>query len=221
MRSNPSMSGLHQRPVFILSVAIWIIACDPEWRTVDGSRPFDARSNKIGDRSMNMDSARDRGLPNDAPWDWPSVTHDNALDVKKPVDKSKPIPDIIKPDKSKPVPDQMKPDKTLAIDATSGVIDVLIHESNTCDITTTPSSIKVKKGTEFTVNWINSGSSASAVDISKIDPYNQVPIIIGLPPGDQYHDSIRKWCGTLYTGTFSFKITGCYNPYYLDVDCGG
>ena len=83
-----------------------------------------------------------------------------------------------------------------------------------------PASISVSAGTEFTVNWINTASSASNVDIDKIDQYNQVPLIIGLEPNNSWHDTIREWCG-IYTGTFSFRITGCYNPHYINVNCNG
>jgi len=104
-------------------------------------------------------------------------------------------------------------------DSWSGVIGVVIHESNTCVVTTKPSSISVPAGTEFTVNWINTPASASAVDVAKIDKFNQVPIVIGLKQGTSYHDKVRAWCGKLFTGTFSFRITGCHNPYYLPVNC--
>jgi hypothetical protein len=105
--------------------------------------------------------------------------------------------------------------------AFTGVFDVRIFVANTCDVSTTPASITVPTGTEFTVNWINLATSAANVDVDKVDQYNQVPIIIGLEPGQSYHDTVREWCGTLFTGTFSFRITGCYEPYYLPVDCGG
>lgn len=123
-------------------------------------------------------------------------------------------------DAEPPLADHGAPDATVKPDAPGGVIAVTILESNTCVISTTPASIAVKAGTEFTVNWINSAASASAVDVAKIDTYNQVPIVIGLKPGQSYHDTVRKWCGKLFTGTFSFRITGCYNPCYLPVNCG-
>lgn len=102
-----------------------------------------------------------------------------------------------------------------------GVIDVTIFADDTCEITTQPASITVPEGTEFTVHWINAASSDVEVDIAKIDTFNAVPIVLGLPPGDDYHDDIREWCGELFTGTFSFRITSCYEPHDLPVDCGG
>jgi hypothetical protein len=101
------------------------------------------------------------------------------------------------------------------------VFDVLIFVDDTCEVTTTPASITVPLGTDFTVNWINSAASAADADVDKIDEFNQVPIVIGLEPGSSYHDTVREWCGTLFTGTFDFRITGCFDPTYLPVDCGG
>lgn len=95
-------------------------------------------------------------------------------------------------------------------------VDIYVH--HTCDVSTTPASISVPAGSTFTVNWVNSSSSASPVDVAKIDAYNTVPIVLDLGAGESYHDDIREWCG-IFTGTFSFRITGCYEPYYLDVDC--
>jgi hypothetical protein len=97
--------------------------------------------------------------------------------------------------------------------------DVVIVVDNFCNVTTTPATIGVPMGTAFTVNWINSAASDSEVDIAKIDQFNQVPIVIGLEIGNSYHDNIREWCGNLFSGTFSFRITGCFDPHYLDVDC--
>ena len=99
--------------------------------------------------------------------------------------------------------------------------DVSIFVANTCDVSTNPASITVPTGTSFTVHWINLAASASPADVDKIDQYNQVPIVIGLEPGQSYHDTIREWCGQLYTGIFWFRITGCYDPYLLEVNCGG
>lgn len=101
----------------------------------------------------------------------------------------------------------------------SDLFDVHIFVANNCDVTTTPASITVPAGTAFTVHWFNEATSASNADIAKIDPFNQVPIVIGLEPGNDYHDQIREWCGTLFQGMFDFRITGCFDPYYLLVDC--
>ncbi len=101
----------------------------------------------------------------------------------------------------------------------AGVIDVMIFVQNNCDVVTTPASIAVPMGTGFTVNWIHAPGSNSNADIAKIDQFNAVPIVIGMEPGMSYHDTVRTWCGNLFSGTFSFRITGCFDPYYLDVDC--
>jgi hypothetical protein len=95
-------------------------------------------------------------------------------------------------------------------------LDLGIDCHNTCVLTANPASIAVPTGTEFTVNWINTGDTEC--DVAKIDQFNQVPIIIGLEPGTSYHDSIRKWCGP-FTGTFQFRITICTIHSYIPVDC--
>lgn len=95
-------------------------------------------------------------------------------------------------------------------------LDVSINCRNDCVLVANPSSIGVPAGTEFTVNWINTGDTEC--DVAKIDQFNQVPIIIGLEPGTSYHDSIRKWCGQ-FTGTFNFRVTICTIHSYIPVDC--
>lgn len=102
-----------------------------------------------------------------------------------------------------------------------GVLDIGIIAHNDCTFMVTPSSITVPEGTEFTVNWVSSGASEVEFDIAKIDPFNHVPIVIGMEPGTSYHDDIREWCGTLFTGTFDFRLTSCHDPLYIPVDCGG
>jgi len=102
-----------------------------------------------------------------------------------------------------------------------GVLDIGIIAHNDCTFTVEPASITVPEGTEFTVNWISAPSSEVEFDIAKIDPFNQVPIVIGMEPGTSYHDEIREWCGTLFTGMFEFRLTSCYDPLYIPVDCGG
>jgi len=106
-------------------------------------------------------------------------------------------------------------------DLDDGVLDVTIIAHDDCTITTMPASITVPTGTEFTVNWISSAASEVEVDVAKIDPFNAVPIILGMEPGSSYHDEVRAWCGALFTGTFDFEITSCYEPQYIPVDCGG
>lgn len=95
-------------------------------------------------------------------------------------------------------------------------LDLHINCRNDCVLIANPPSIAVPAGTEFTVNWINTGDTEC--DVAKIDQFNQVPIIIGLEPGTSYHDSIRKWCGA-FTGTFDFRVTICTIHSYIPVDC--
>lgn len=102
-----------------------------------------------------------------------------------------------------------------------GVLDIGITAHNDCTFTVEPPSITVAEGTAFTVNWVNSAASEVEFDIAKIDPFNQVPIVIGMEPSSAYHDDIREWCGDLFTGTFDFRLTSCHDPVYIPVDCGG
>ena len=97
-------------------------------------------------------------------------------------------------------------------------LDLKINCRNDCVLIANPASIAVPAGTEFTVNWINTGDTEC--DVAKIDQFNQVPIIIGLEPGTSYHDSIRKWCGSLFTGTFNFRVSICTIHSYIPVNCG-
>lgn len=104
-------------------------------------------------------------------------------------------------------------------DLADGVLDVTIIAHDDCTITTMPASISVPEGTEFTVNWISAASSETNVDVAKIDAFNAVPIILGMEPGSSYHDEVRVWCGMLFTGTFDFEITSCFEPQLIPVDC--
>lgn len=106
-------------------------------------------------------------------------------------------------------------------DLADGVLDVTIIAHDDCTITTMPASISVPEGTEFTVNWISAATSATNVDVAKIDAFNAVPIIVDMEPGTSYHDEVRVWCGMLFTGTFDFEITSCFDPQLIPVDCGG
>lgn len=101
------------------------------------------------------------------------------------------------------------------------VIDIGITAHNDCTFTVSPASITVPLGTEFTVNWISNANSETVFDIAKIDPFNHVPIVLGLEPATSHHDEIRQWCGELFTGTFDFRLTSCFDPVYIPVDCGG
>jgi hypothetical protein len=102
-----------------------------------------------------------------------------------------------------------------------GILDVTITAHDDCTFTVVPASITVPEGTEFTVNWVSSAASEVEFDIAKIDDFNQVPIILGMEPGTSYHDDIREWCGDLFTGTFDFRLTSCFDDHYIPVDCGG
>jgi hypothetical protein len=103
-------------------------------------------------------------------------------------------------------------------DAFPAVLDVRIDCHNDCVLHAMPSMISVPAGTSFQVNWINVGDTDC--DVAKIDQFNQVPIILGLEPGTSYHDPVHDWCGTLFTGTFNFRISICTLPSYIPVDCG-
>jgi hypothetical protein len=103
-------------------------------------------------------------------------------------------------------------------DAFPAVLDLRIDCHNDCTLHATPPSIAVQAGTSFQVNWINVGDTDC--DVAKIDQFNQVPIIIGLEPGTSYHDPVHDWCGTLFTGTFDFRVSICTLPSYIPVDCG-
>ena len=123
-----------------------------------------------------------------------------------------------------PMHDGAQTDGSMTIDAPTGPdafvfpskLDLKINCRNDCVLIANPASIAVQAGTEFTVNWINTGDTEC--DVAKIDQFNQVPIIIGLEPGTSYHDSIRKWCGA-FTGTFNFRVTICTIHSYIPVDC--
>jgi len=103
-------------------------------------------------------------------------------------------------------------------DAFPAVLDVRIDCHNTCVLTANPAAINVTAGTSFQVNWINVGDTDC--DVAKIDQFNQVPIVLGLEPGTSYHDSVRDWCGTQFTGMFQFQISICTIPSYIPVNCG-
>jgi hypothetical protein len=103
-------------------------------------------------------------------------------------------------------------------DAFPAVLDVRIDCHNDCTLHATPSMIDVTAGTSFQVNWINVGDTEC--DVAKIDQFNQVPIILGLEPGTSYHDPVHDWCGTIFTGTFDFRISICTLPFYIPVNCG-
>jgi hypothetical protein len=102
-------------------------------------------------------------------------------------------------------------------DAFPSKLDLRINCHNDCTLIATPASIAVPAGTQFTVNWINTGDTDC--DVAKIDQFNQVPIVLGLEPGNSYWDSVREWCGQ-FTGTFEFQISICTIPSYIPVNCG-
>ncbi len=106
-------------------------------------------------------------------------------------------------------------------DAPSGprVIGVRVLADAACsELSFDPPMISVPAGTSFTVNWINA-TGCTEIDIDKD---GTVPIVIGLPPGASHHDTVREWCGSLFTGTFFFRAYYAPSfPFYLDVDCAG
>ncbi|HEY4059877.1 MAG TPA: hypothetical protein VGM39_24850 [Kofleriaceae bacterium] len=102
-------------------------------------------------------------------------------------------------------------------DAFPATLDLRIDCHNTCVLTANPGRIDVPTGTEFDVNWINVGDTTC--DVAKVDQFNHVPIVLDLEPGQSYHDTVRKWCGTLFTGTFDFEVRICELPSYIPVDC--
>ncbi|MEJ7596653.1 MAG: hypothetical protein WKG01_01985 [Kofleriaceae bacterium] len=114
--------------------------------------------------------------------------------------------------------DAATPDALAPIDAFPAVLPVRITCRNDCVLVADPSAINVAAGTSFEVNWINTGDTEC--DVAKVDPFNQVPIIIGLEPGTSYHDSVRQWCGS-FTGTFQFRVSICTIHSYIPVSCGG
>lgn len=117
-------------------------------------------------------------------------------------------------------PDAPQPDAAVDAfvpDAFSGKQDIRLDCHNTCVLSSVPASINVPAGTSFEVNWINVGDTEC--DVSKVDQFNNVPIIIGLEPGTSYHDMVHQWCGQ-FTGTFRFRIYICTVPNDIPVNCG-
>jgi hypothetical protein len=131
-----------------------------------------------------------------------SVTTDSGNDAMTVVDAR--VPDA--------VPDAAMPD------AFPGVLDVRINCHNDCVLIANPPSISVTAGTRFEVNWINVGDTEC--DVTKIDQFNHVPIILGLEPGMSYHDPVHQWCGPEFTGTFVFGIYICTIRSDIPVNCG-
>jgi hypothetical protein len=109
-------------------------------------------------------------------------------------------------------------DSSTGPDAFPAVLDVRINCHNDCTLVATPPAINVTAGTSFQVNWINVGDTEC--DVTKVDQFNHVPIILGLEPGMSYHDAVRDWCGPQYTGTFDFEILICTVPSEIPVNCG-
>jgi hypothetical protein len=105
------------------------------------------------------------------------------------------------------------------VDANGETIVIRVNPRNDCTVTTTPPSpIKIPAGQWFYATFVNVGEIST--DISKRDPFNVVPLVLGLDPGMTYADTIRPWCQGV-SGKFWFEITPCQNsPYDLEVDCG-
>jgi hypothetical protein len=104
-------------------------------------------------------------------------------------------------------------------DANGGTIVIRVDPRNDCSVTTMPPSpIHIPAGQWFHATFINVGEIST--DIAKRDPFNVVPLVLGLDPGMTYADTIRPWCQG-FSGKFWFEITPCENsPYDLEVDCG-
>jgi hypothetical protein len=152
-----------------------------------------------GSRSDSTDPGRDaRG------------TGDSAVDAER-IDDAAAIDDATSGDAPPAIADAAMPD------AFPSKLDLHINCRNDCVLIANPASIAVPAGTQFTVNWINTGDTDC--DVAKIDQFNQVPIIIGLEPGTSYYDSIRQWCGS-FTGTFQFRVSICTIHSYIPVNCG-
>ena len=109
-------------------------------------------------------------------------------------------------------------DAAPTVDAFPAVLDLRIDCHNTCVLTANPAAINVHAGTSFQVNWINVGDTTC--DVTKVDQFNHVPIVLGLDPGTSYHDAVHDWCGTQFTGTFDFEILICTQPNEIPVNCG-
>lgn len=139
----------------------------------------------------------------DGPGTDPTGTDLSALPDQQGTDLRAPPPDLSAPGDLRTGP---------------SVLTVRITASNTCKISTDPPSYAVTAGSTFTVNWVNSGTSSYEVDVAKRDAFNLVPIVLGLEPGNSYHDTIRQWCGA-FTGTFWFRISTACDTYEIPVSC--
>lgn len=131
-----------------------------------------------------------------------------------------PVAEDAPPGGDGPTADAAPPDAPLDAfvpDAFSGLQDIRIDCHNTCVLASVPARIDVPAGTSFEVNWRNVGDTDC--DVTKHDPFNNVPIIIGLQPGTSYHDTVHQWCGP-FTGTFQFRIYVCTIPSDIQVNCG-
>jgi hypothetical protein len=104
-------------------------------------------------------------------------------------------------------------------DANGGTLVIRVDPRNDCTVTTVPPSpIKIPAGQWFHATFINVGEIST--DIDKRDPFNLVPLVLGLEPGMTYADTIRPWCQG-FSGKFWFEITPCeHSPSDLEVDCG-
>lgn len=148
-------------------------------------------------------SASPSDASTDGPGTDPTGTDLSALPDQQGTDLRAPPPDLSAPGDLRTGP---------------SVLTVRITASNTCKISTDPPSYAVTAGSTFTVNWVNSGTSSYEVDVAKRDAFNLVPIVLGLEPGNSYHDTIRQWCGA-FTGTFWFRISTACDTYEIPVSC--
>jgi len=155
-----------------------------------------------GHTSPTVDLGQDASADHDSRAGSGSGIHDAAI-----------APDAPAPD----APHDAAHDVPLDAPAFPSKLDLHINCHDDCTLIANPVSIAVPAGTQFTVNWINTGDTGC--DVAKIDQFNQVPIVLGLEPGTGYYDSIREWCGA-FTGTFEFRISICTLPSYIPVNCG-
>ncbi len=185
-------------------LAVVFAGCGQPSFELDAALRADAGA--VHDAASSSDAGLDAAVDNDA-----AVDHDASIDSGQGtiIDDAGSLADT-------------GPDAATSSDATTTgprVFDVRILADSACsELSFDPPSIRVPEGTSFTVRWINA-TGCTDVDVDK---NGDVSIVIGLPPGASYHDTVRAWCGTLFTGTFYFRAYYApSSPYYLDVDCSG
>ena len=193
----------------MLLLALSLAACGKNGADTDGG--IDASSGGLDASVVDGGGGEDAGpidasVPVDGGSEVDSGSRDAGMLDGGPSDAGSPEPDAGPPDAGPP-------------DAGGPLtFDVRVLADGFCDMLSfDPPSISVPAGTEFTVRWINA-TGCTEIDIDKS---GTVPIVLGLPVGDSYHDTIRRWCG-IFTGTFSFRAYYAPSyPFSLPVDCDG